>query len=297
MRGVKQYDEISYSDELFPIRILWNFQPDKNRILNEDSVVTWHEQLEILYMLDGEIQIDCGYRRYICGKGDIVIVNPCEEHVIGYHSGNPAYHCIMIDPKFYESGTLDLCELKYMMPINGRQLKFNNLVRNNERVTIILQELIEECKEQQYAFEVAVKGNFLRLLAELFRSELSALSRDEKVISDKANYELIAPVFSYIAENYNKKIALNDLAALCCINVSYLCRMFKKLTGKTIIEYLNEYRLSKVQLMILTTDMSIGEIAVRTGYTDGGYMMRRFKAAYGFSPGKFREMTQNEKKE
>ena len=90
-----------------------------------------------------------------------------------------------------------------------------------------------------------MKGNLLRLLAELFRSELSGLQGDEKVIADKANYELVAPVFPYIAEHYAQKITLKDLAAACCVNVSHLCRVFKKLTGKTVMEYLNEYRLSK----------------------------------------------------
>lgn len=295
MHGKKRYDEIFFPDELFPIRILWGFHRDKDKVLNDDSIETWHEQLEILYILSGEVQVDCGYRRYICGSGDIVIVNPCEEHVVGYHSGNPSYHCIMIDPKFYESGTLDLCGLKYMLPINGRQLKFKNLIRNNMRVTSILQELLEECEQQQYAFEVAVKGNLFRLLAELFRNELSALGGDEKVISNKMNYELIAPVFGYIAENYTEKITLAELAEICCVNTSHLCRVFKKITGKTIVEYLNEYRLSKAQMMLLTTDMSVGEVAAEAGYADGRYMMRRFKATYGFTPGEFRTMVRKDK--
>ncbi len=297
MGGTKQYEEIPFIDDLFPVRILWNFRLGQDAVLREDSVVTWHEQLEILYILEGKIQIDCGYRRYICDKGDIVIVNPCEEHVVGYHSGNPSYHCIMIDPKFYAGGLLDRCGLQYMLPINGQQMKFNNLIRGNGKVSDILQELIAECEERRYAFEVAVKGNLLRLLAELFRSEMSGLQGDEKVIADKANYELVAPVFPYIAEHYAQKITLKDLAAACCVNVSHLCRVFKKLTGKTVMEYLNEYRLSKAQMLLVTTDLGLCEIAAQAGYTDMGYMMRRFKAAYGISPGRFRHLAGEGKEE
>lgn len=297
MPGEKRYEEIPFLDELFPIRILWNFQVNKNKVLTEDSIETWHEQLEILYILEGKVQLDCGYQRYICDRGDIVIINPCEEHFVGYLSGEPSYHCIMIDPKLYEGSTLDLCGLKYMLPVNGRKLRFKNLIRDNERVTGILKELLMECEQQKYAFEVAVKGNLLCLFAELFRNELSAHGKDEKVIAGKDNYELIAPVFSYIAENYSRKITLSELARLCCVNSSHLCRIFKKITGKTLVEYINEYRLSKVQLLLLTTDMNISEVAAQAGYADERYMMRRFKASYGFSPGEFRNAARTDDKE
>ncbi len=297
MSDSNQYEKIPFSNELFPIRILWDCHPDRLQNSGEKSGGTWHEQLEILYVLQGKIRVDCGYRRYLCNSGDIVIVNPCEAHAVNFHSGSPSYHCIMIDSKFYDNGIPDICGLKYTMPMNGRQLKFNNLIRNNERVRIILQELITECREQKYAYEVAAKGYFLCLLAELFRNELNSVNRFEKVISEKANYDLIAPVFSYIAENYGKKILLNDLAASCCISSAHLCRVFKKITGKTVIEYLNEYRLSKVYLLLLTTDKNISEIASETGYSDTGYLWRRFKSLYGFSPMKLREMTSQNKKE
>lgn len=284
-----RYEKIPFSDELFPIRFLRNCSRDETKVLDDDSIATWHEQLEILYVCEGELEVDCGYRQYLCRPGDIVIVNPFEEHMVGYHAGHPCYHVIMIDSKLYEGGTPDLCGLKYLMPINGRRLKFNNLIRGNRKVSAILQELIEECEMRQYAFEVAVKGNILRLLAELFRSELGTADREEKLISKRDGYGAIAPVFNFIADHYNRKIKLDDLAQLCCIDASHLCRVFKKLTGKSVMEYLNEYRISKAQLLLLTTDLSIGEIAGRVGYGDGGYMTRRFKAVCGVSPGKFRD--------
>lgn len=295
MPDSKQYESIPFSDELFPVKILWNSEPELRSSAPHHG--TWHEQLEILYILNGKIRVDCGYRRYICEPGDIIIVNPCETHMVYYHSGTPSYHCLMFDSKFYDSGMLDLCRLKYMMPMNGRQLKFNNLIRNNARVSSILQEIIRECREQNYAYEVAAKGHFLCLLAELFRSELSAINQSENMIPIKSEHEMIASVFNYIAENYTKKITLDDLSSLCCVNSSHLCRVFKKITGKTVIEYVNEYRLSKVHLLLLTSDKSLSEIAAETGYSDMGYLSRRFKALHGFSPNKLREMASQYKKE
>ncbi len=288
MADRKAYEEIPFSDELFPIRILWNCRPGKVGASDPDAPGLWHEQLEILFVLTGKITVECGYRRYVCDAGDIVVVNPCETHSVGYCSGEPSYHCFMIDPRLYDSGRSDLCGIKYLLPMNGRRLKFNNLVRGNEKASGLLRDLVTECSEKPYAYELAVKADILRLLAELFRSELSALSGADADVSDRSGFELISPVFSYIAEHYRTRIGLEELARLCCITPSHLCRVFKKVTGKTVVDYINEFRIEKAQALLLTTDRSIADVACEVGFSDGGYFSRRFKALNGFPPGELR---------
>lgn len=291
MNNRQDPEAILFPNKLFPILVHWNLKA------RTDEKPAWHECFEILYVMDGEIQVDCGYQRFICKKDDIFIINPCEEHFVTYQFGTPHYHCLMIDPKLYEGDTLDFCNLKYILSFTKCRVKVKNLIRNNPRVTEILNELLLEHKNQQYGCELMIKGDVLRLLAELFRNELSTLERNETVLSDQTNYALVAPVFSYIAEHYNQKITLDQLSKLCCISSPHLCRIFKKLTGKTVIYYLNEYRLSRVKLLLITSDMSIGKIAAEAGYPDERYMMRRFKTAYGVSPGAFRASYREERNE
>lgn len=297
LSGVHFYEKIKFNDILFPISI----QLDRTISYKEDSSHPddrhWHEQLEVLYVLDGKLSVKCGYRHYICDQGDAIIINPCEPHRVDYHSGNPKFHCILIDPKLYESGILDLCELKYLMKMNGKSLVFNNLIRDNCNVTSILEVLFSECRAEEYAYEVAVKGNILRLLAELFRTEISNTVTQNNNISTKSGFSLIEPVFNYIAEHYSEKITLTKLADICCVNASHLCRVFKKVTDKTIMDYLTEYRIGKAGVLLLTTDKSIGEIAYETGYTDSGHFSRSFKSVYGISPIKFKKTGQHHESE
>ncbi len=286
------YDKIPFSNELFPIRINWNLRPGPPA---EDSVYSgsWHEQLEILYFIEGDAAVECGFRRFICGAGDIVVINPCETHSVVYHSGSPCFHCIMLDPRLYGAAQNDLVGIKYLAQMTNRRLHFNNLVSGNNKAREILLDLIDECRNTRTAFEVAVKGDVLRLLAELFRSELRAVCAADAIRRDTVAYLRIAPALTFIAENYARPISLDELAGACCINVSYFCRRFREVTGVTALNYISDYRISKAEALLLTTDLSVAEVAARVGFSDGCYFSRRFKALRGFPPSRLRSGTGN----
>lgn len=281
------YDKIPFNDELFPIRINWSLCPAS---LKDDSVYlgSWHEQLEILYFIEGKAAVECGFRRYICDAGDIVIINPCESHTVFYHSGSPCFHCIMLDPRLYGAAQNDLVGIKYLAQMSNRRLHFNNLVSGNNKAREILLDLIGECRDARTAFEVAVKGDVLRLLAELFRSELRAVRAADEIRRDTVAYMRVAPALTFIAEYYTRPISLEELAKACCINTSYFCRRFREVTGVTALNYINEYRISKAEALLLTTDLSVAEVAASVGFTDGCYFSRRFKELRGFPPSRLR---------
>lgn len=275
----KEHEQILFSDELFPIRVLWNITPE-NRYPNYDP--TWHEQLEILYFTEGSAICECNFRRFLCRAGDIVVINPCEMHVVDPHSGEAKYHCIMIDHSLYSSD--GICEVKYIEPVLRGRVRFNNLISDNEYIKKIICELLDECKNLDTGYEMAVKGNCLRLLAALFKSELS-----DTVRNISGNTQSITPALAYIAAHYTEDIPLSRLASECCMSVSYFCRLFRDITGQTAISYINEYRLTKAKALLLTTKCSISEIAMQTGFPDSSYFTRRFKALFGIPPAKLRQ--------
>lgn len=70
----------------------------------------------------------------------------------------------------------------------------------------------------------------------------------------------------------------------------YFCRKFHSTTGATVLEYLNNLRLTKVHNLLLSTKMSIDEIAVSTGFSSAVNLTRAFKKVYGNSPRDFRKL-------
>ncbi|MDD4774368.1 MAG: AraC family transcriptional regulator [Eubacteriales bacterium] len=292
MEEQKRYEEIPFADAMFPIRIIWDKRLSVNTT-GRDSANTWHEQLEILYILRGGAEVECGFKRFITADGDIVIINPCEVHSVNYYTGKPHFHCLMIDPQLYSGGKNDICGIKYIEPMTKRLLHFNNLIRNNEQVRIILSDMIKEIKEAKTAYEIAVKGDILKLLSELFRNELRAVYSEEETVKNIRGYEQISPALLYISENYVNNITLTQLSQMCCMNPSYFCRRFKAVTGKTVISYINEYRISKAEALLITTDLPVSEIAVLTGFSDSSYFSRLFKVINDISPNLFRNKSKH----
>jgi hypothetical protein len=80
--------------------------------------------------------------------------------------------------------------------------------------------------------------------------------------------------------------------------VGLSCRFFKKMTGRSALAYVNEYRIEKATVLLTKTDEPIGEIAESVGFDDLNYFSRVFKKVKKCSPGEYRKIhTQGEKNE
>lgn len=101
--------------------------------------------------------------------------------------------------------------------------------------------------------------------------------------------DLVIRVQKYLADNYVSDWDLSELAALFYINSSYLSHIFKKKTGKTISAYIEDLRIQNACILLRTTDISIGDIALAVGYSDPNYFAKRFRKKIRKSPVAYRK--------
>jgi AraC family L-rhamnose operon transcriptional activator RhaR len=81
---------------------------------------------------------------------------------------------------------------------------------------------------------------------------------------------------------------LPELARRVHLSAAYLCRCFVRDLGLSPLRYLERYRLELVAQLLLDSDMTITEISARVGIADPNYLARRFRAAHGFTPSRYR---------
>ena len=288
------HEEIPFSDERFPIRILWNKQITSSK---SETEKLWHEQLEILYFLDGCAIVECHYEHLRTHAGDIVIINPCEPHTIIYAGEKATYHCLMIDAGIFQGDREDICRIKYLEPMRLQKLSFRNLVSDNQRIRTALEHLLGECQRKDDGYEMAVKGELFLLLSELFRNEVRPFP-DPRVFAppDKKSTR-IEPALQFIRENYASKIGLDRLASACFLSRVYFCRLFRNTTGMKTTEYINSFRIAKAEALLLTTDLSITEVALRTGFEDVSYFSRTYQKLRKTTPKQFRTAARQTGKE
>lgn len=96
-------------------------------------------------------------------------------------------------------------------------------------------------------------------------------------------------VLHYLRVHHTRKISVQELCEVFYCSRSYISHEFKKHTGSSINEYINELRIKDAKNMLRHTDLSIGEIAVAVGYGGSNYFANVFTAAVGTSPREYRK--------
>lgn len=121
--------------------------------------------------------------------------------------------------------------------------------------------------------------------------ELLAGSSFSNSLSSKES-ERINLIYTYLKENYLKKIALDDVASEVSMSNDNFCRFFKKTFNTSFFKFLNEYKISIASKMLIDTDLSVSEVGYKTGYNNLTFFYRQFQKHMSMSPSKYRKSYQ-----
>ncbi|WP_027125080.1 AraC family transcriptional regulator [Gelidibacter mesophilus] len=129
----------------------------------------------------------------------------------------------------------------------------------------------------------------VKLLEELADSKSQRLLSQNVVRdSEYENSDRIRKVQEFIKQNHSRKITLKEISTLVNMSQSSFNRFIKKRTGKTFIEYMNDKRIGQATELLIETDMSVGEIAYKSGFNNIANFNRLFKKLKNTSPSKFK---------
>jgi len=96
--------------------------------------------------------------------------------------------------------------------------------------------------------------------------------------------EKIDTVYNYVLNNFKSDLSLKDIALRCNMNTAAFCRYFKKKTGKTFKDFMNEIRLGNAAKLLLKGDLTMAEVAFESGFNNPSYFNRLFKRMNGITP-------------
>lgn len=114
------------------------------------------------------------------------------------------------------------------------------------------------------------------------------------VVSKKNEFR-INKACTFLQNNFNQKISLKQVADLIYLTESNFCKFFKKATGKTYSDYLNELRINEACRMLVQTEQTINEISYAFGFETLSYFNRVFLFKKAITPSTFRKQNITEK--
>lgn len=275
-------------DQYFPVSIALHNQPAPGPIFASH----YHEHLQFIYCLNGKALIYCSGHSVPLSAGEVMVVNVNEIHYGESLSKDLSYYVIMIDLDFILSNRVDTCQTQYISPLALNQILFANRLDSDHELNGCLQRIIYEYGAQRPGFELAVKACIYNAIVLLLRNHVVKTLSHKKYDKQAANARCFQDVFQYMKENYGQKIDLQELAAVARLSTSQFCRIFKKLTGKSAVDYLNQLRIEKAAVLLRQGESNIKEIAFATGFDDTNYFSRVFKKYKNIPPKEFRNSIQ-----
>ena len=253
----------------------------------------YHNMYEMGVCMEGSGEFQINDKLYHFKKGDIVFVNHYTPHFSNSDKGYPArWKVVFFEPVrlMQLAGMLD--PDKALMTANI-DLKFSGIFSPDEypeltefiKKTIKLSEIQDEYTDISIAFTI---GNFI---VSCSRYAKTHPIESAPLMIKKNNYRRIDPAIGAINNHMSnpEMIKENALAALCCMSVPNLRKLFIKYTGLSPKAYINKTRMSYAEYLLQNTNMTVLEIASKVGYSEVSGFNRIFKLTFGMSPSEYRK--------
>ena len=177
-------------------------------------------------------------------------------------------------PTEIPAGDLELPLIKRLCGINPTmQLPQSDPTSYDNNPTLIKN--IIKNKQRTFCDKVESRGIVYQLMARFLKD-----AQPKAEIND----DRIQKVLSYIRKNIYKTIDIDSLAAISCLSKDHFIRLFRKEVNNTPLQYINQKKIEKAQLILITDSMPIKNISYLLAYEDHSYFNRLFKKLTGVTP-------------
>ena len=249
----------------------------------------WHPEIEITYVQKGTMCYKVNHMVYHLKEGDIVFNNSG-----ALHSGTMenqkdcAYIPVTFDSRLIYGFFQSTVNSKYVDPVIQDSMLPAICIDQSEpwhkpfREYLLRIIDLDEKKPDFYELDITIcLQSMWRLLLEHITYEPQA-SRENSL-----EYDRIKKILSYIEENYQNKITLNDIAGHIHLCESECTRLFKRHMNTTLFAFLQEYRIER-SLEFLQADQPVSAVADKAGFSDPNYYSQVFAKIKGCSPREYR---------
>jgi AraC-like DNA-binding protein len=262
--------------------------PVNIRIVEIDEYpLHFHQDIEFVFVLKGEINLKCGYFTYAITEGNVFTINGREVHGLYRTEQGNIVALVQIDNYYFSH---------YFSRLSGSCFRTFTNDKNDERldalryyfVNILLENIKKEPGYKRQIVDLTVR--LLAYLEEFFHY----FSFENKVVVNTRNdnpvsVERLGRIINYIYEKHAEKLTLEDLGKLEHLSTYYISHLITDSTGMNFRDFLCFARVEFSEMILLDTNKKINVIAQEVGFSATSYYIKYFKKWFGMTPDEYRK--------
>ena len=291
----------AHGTETFPVTVnhddLWMFE-------GRNVPIHWHNEIEFCLPRKGTAVCQIYQESYTIPAGSAILIGSNVPHSCHSLTGESVlYSSIIAAPEFISGEIGGDVERKCMRPflegsagpcirIDGTGVDRTEADRTGAESRWLLQMLDEIDRlytEKPLCHELRIKGLLCEILAallpEAYRNPEN--KRLQSVPASSAELERLQLTLDYLHQHYDSVVSLQELADLTHLSREACCRSFRRMTGKSITEYLQEYRVTQSLPLIRSGRYSISQVAELCGFSNASRFAAAFRKRMGINPGHY----------
>jgi len=259
---------------------------------SSDILLHWHTEAEIAIIREGSSIYQVGQETFQVKKGHLIFIAPNTLHSVnkipGYTmtSDTLVFHLDLLGYSM-----MDQCTLSYLYPIFNNSFRLLSHMEHTHPaytgLSICLNEIFDCIIKKETYFELFLKEKLHHLFYLLFQNNCIT----ETIIPKTASLRIkkVKQALQFIQENYKEPVSVSQLANLCGFSEAHFMNFFKQSVGITCLEYIIQLRLKIAAHLLKTSNLSISDIALESGFNNLSNFNRKFKKHYHSTPSEYRK--------
>ena len=260
--------------------------------LMPEQQIGLHDQdsWELSYVIKGSGMRLIGNTTMPFENGDLVLIPPKIPHCWYFNGkevdnrGRIANISLMFTENLLTSLHSTFADLRESI---DEIMECKNAIAFSKSTSLKIQQILLKMSDMDPRERIA---SVIKLLIMIADDKGEVVGRYIKVDKAQKKMDIIK---TYIICNVRRNITLDEISTHVGMNKSAFCSFFKRMTGMTFVEYLNEYSIEMACRLIKEGEMSITEICYQTGFNDVPYFSRLFKRIKGVSPSRYSKVCAN----
>lgn len=285
-----QKQMIETDDTMFPFR---SFDNDLQRMPTKEIPWHWHEEVELIYMMEGSAYAEVAQETIMLHPGEGLFINANMLHAVHPGKVNAIFISLVFDAHLLGDGG-GMMQQQFIDPlIASADIPFVHFTKQeawHQEAAVCMKTAYSLYRTRSYGYELLVREQ----LSHLWYFLVNHTASMQKPIREHVDLQRMKMMMNYIHMHYQQDLTLHRIACAANISDREALRCFHKTIHDSPISYLLKYRLAQAADYLTKSEYSVTEVCALCGFKDSSYFAKCFRRNFKETPRAYRMNHQNQ---